>query len=147
MMLYHLKQGTRSVPVFISTFQTLAMQSGLKDAEVGPTGTIINSNNINQLRALFLQGLNQHLVKKLMNQSELPVMMEEWYERVQRLDAYSNFGAMGQVSHCQEHSHLNLYGQVDEPMDVDRVSISQEVCEEHYRKGLCLLCGQKGHFA
>lgn len=147
MMLYRLKQGTRSVPVFISTFQTLAMRAGLKDAQVDEAGNIVNSNNLDQLRALFLQGLNQRIVEKLMNQSELPTTMEGWYERVRRLDAYSNFGAMGQVPHRQEHSHSNPYGRVDEPMDVDRVSISPEVREERYRKGLCLLCGKKGHFA
>ena len=67
-----------------------------------------------------------------MNQLELPTTMEGWYKRVRRLDAYSNFGAMGQVPHRQEHSHSNPYGRVDEPMDVDRVSISPEVREERY---------------
>ena len=32
-------------------------------------------------------------------------------------------------------------------MDVDRVAISPEVREERYRKGLCLPCGKKGHYA
>ena len=132
MMLYCLKQGTRSVPVFINTFQTLAMRAGLKDAEVDDEGAITNPNNIDQLRALFLQGLNQRIVEKLMNQSELPATMEGWYERVCRLDAYSNFGSMGQTSHRQDHVHSNPYGRVDEPMDVDRVLISPEVREERY---------------
>ena len=82
-----------------------------------------------------------------MNQSELPATMEGWYKQVCRLDAYSNFGSMGQTFHRQDHAHSNPYGRVDEPMDVDRVSISPEVREERYRKGLCLLCGKKGHFA
>ena len=108
------------------------MRAGLKDAQIDEAGNIVNSNNLDQLRALFLQGLNQRIVEKLMNQSELPTTMEGWYERVRRLDAYSNFGAMGQVPHRQEHSHSNPYGWVDEPMDVDHVLISPEVREERY---------------
>ena len=39
---------------------------------------------------------------------------------------------MGQATHHQEHLNLNPYGWVDEPMDVDHVSISPEVRKEHY---------------
>ena len=67
MMLYRLKQGTRSVPVFISTFQMLAMRAGLKDASVNEEGMILDARNVNQLHALFLQALNQRIVEWLMN--------------------------------------------------------------------------------
>ena len=71
-------KATCSVPVFISTFQMLAMQAGLKDATVNKEGTILDAHNVDQLCALFLQALNQRIVEQLMNQSDLPSTTEGW---------------------------------------------------------------------
>ena len=32
-------------------------------------------------------------------------------------------------------------------MDIDRITVPQEVRDQRMREGLCLLCGKKGHYA
>ena len=148
MQLLHYTQGRRNIPDFLTTFQALALRAGLKDAITDSNGKVTDPRNYEQLLAFFLGALNPKLVERLMNQVGMPVTMEGWYERARRLDAYANFGAMASNNNHRSNNHTsNPYGRVDEPMDIDRVTIPQEVRDQRMREGLCLLCGKKGHYA
>ncbi|EPS92917.1 hypothetical protein FOMPIDRAFT_1056448 [Fomitopsis schrenkii] len=120
MQLLHYQQGRRNIPDFLTTFQALALRSGLKDTITDSKGKVTDARNYEQLLAFFLGALNPKLVERLMNQVGMPVTMEGWYERARRLDVYANFGAMASNNSHRSNDHTsNPHGWVDEPMDID----------------------------
>jgi hypothetical protein len=146
--LEHLKQGTRTAEEYSIEFNDIAYRTGFNDA-----GHI----------EYFKKGLNRELLKKVYSLPDVPDTLSDWIKYAIRFDRNwrnlqadlrtpssprantprSSTTASTYTSNTRTGG-ATTYGGLGKPMDVDALN---KLKEERRKLGVCLRCGDKGHFA